>query len=386
MYSNYYFCAIHFSKVRESAGLHIRKIRTGIIFSLVLAFVVMTGVALYADIPQMFNALARFHWAYLPLILALTLFNYLCRFFKWQYFLKRLTLHVPWVKSLLIFLSGLSMAITPGKVGELLKSYMLKNTNGASISRTSPIIVAERLSDGLAMLVLAATGLALYRFSWAILLVLLALGLGGILLIQNRPLSLAVLSVGERLPLMARFAHLVRDFYESSYTLLQWRPLLLAVCIGVISWSGECVALYFVFLGLGITPGPDLLLKSIFILSVSSLIGSASGLPGGLGTADGSMLGLTRLLVTTSATIGGAATLLIRLCTLWFGLGVGVIALLLFRLTQHNSIPLRQEDAWGQKHLPGEHETLSTLPAYEREIGFQPAPATASARDGDNTI
>ena len=147
------------------------------------------------------------------------------------------------------------------------------------------------------------------------------------------------------------------------------------------------MALYFVFLGLGITAGPDLLLKSIFILSVSSLIGSASGLPGGLGTADGSMLGLTRLLVTTSATIGGAATLLIRLCTLWFGLGVGVIALLLFRLTQHTGIPSRQEDTREQKHLPGlEHETLSTLPVYEREIGFQPAPVTASARDGDKAI
>ncbi len=316
-------------------GLHIRKIRTGILFSLVLAFVVMTGVALYADVPLMFSALARFRWEYLPLILALTLFNYLCRFFKWQYFLKRLELHVPWVKSLLIFLSGLSMAITPGKVGELLKSYLLKNTNGAPISRTSPIIMAERLSDGLAMLILAATGLVLYRFSWAVLLVLLVLGSGGIILIQNRTLSLAA--------------------------------LLLAVCIGVISWSGECVALYFVFLGLGITPGPDLLLKSIFILSVSSLIGSASGLPGGLGTADGSMLGLTRLLVTTSATIGGAATLLIRLCTLWFGLGLGVIALLIFRVTQHTGMPLRQGDVWKEKHLPGlEHKT--------------------SARDGDKAI
>ena len=368
-------------------GLHIRKIRTGILFSLVLAFVVMTGVALYADVPLMFSALARFRWEYLPLILALTLFNYLCRFFKWQYFLKRLELHVPWVKSLLIFLSGLSMAITPGKVGELLKSYLLKNTNGAPISRTSPIIMAERLSDGLAMLILAATGLVLYRFSWAVLLVLLVLGSGGIILIQNRTLSLAVLSYGERLPLVARFAHLIRDFYESSYILLQWRSLLFAVCIGVISWSGECVALYFVFLGLGITPGPDLLLKSIFILSVSSLIGSASGLPGGLGTADGSMLGLTRLLVTTSATIGGAATLLIRLCTLWFGLGLGVIALLIFRVTQHTGMPLRQGDVWKEKHLPGlEHKTLSTLPVHEREIGFQPASATVSARDGDKAI
>jgi glycosyltransferase 2 family protein len=368
-------------------GLHIRKIRTGIVFSLVLAFAVTTGVALYADVPQMLRALASFHWAYLPLILGLTLFNYLCRFFKWQYFLKRLKLHVPWLKSLLIFLSGLSMAITPGKVGELLKSYLLKSTTGAPISQTSPIIVAERLSDGLAMLILAATGLALYRFNWAVLLVLLILGLTGVILIQNRTLSLAVLQFGEKLPIVARFAHLIRAFYESSYILLQWRSLLLAVCIGVISWSGECVALYFVFLGLGIPAGPDLLLKSIFILSVSSLIGSASGLPGGLGTADGSMLGLTRLLVTNSATIGGAATLLIRLCTLWFGLGLGVIALLIFRATQHTAIPPRYVDDLEEKHSPViEHEITNALPVFEHQKGLQPASATASASNGDNAV
>ena len=47
------------------------------------------------------------------------------------------------------------------------------------------------------------------------------------------------------------------------------------------------------------------------------------------------MLGLTHLLITSSKAIAGAATLLIRLCTLWFGLGIGVIALVLFRTTRH---------------------------------------------------
>ena len=150
-----------------------RQIRTGIVFSLILAFVVTTAIAFYADLPRMLTALVNFRWQYLPLILGLTLFNYICRFFKWQYYLKRLEVSLPWAKSLLIFISGLSMAITPGKVGELLKSYLLKRSTGAPISHTSPVIVAERLSDGIAMLLLATTGLVLYRFGWEILLFLL---------------------------------------------------------------------------------------------------------------------------------------------------------------------------------------------------------------------
>lgn len=227
------------------------------------------------------------------------------------------------------------MAITPGKVGELLKSCLLKSSTGTPISRTSPIIMAERLTDGIAMIGLAITGLVLYRFGWELLLSLFILVIIVVLVVQNRRLSLALLGFGERLPAVSRIAYLMRTFYESSYSLLHWRPLLLAILIGVISWSGECVALFFVYAGLGIAFSLDLFIKSMFILAVSSLVGSATGLPGGLGTADGSMLGLTHLLITPFKAIAGAATLLIRLCTLWFGLGLGVIALVLFRSTQH---------------------------------------------------
>src|SRR5947209_6431879 len=141
----------------------------------------MVAIALYADAPRMLRALASFRWEYLPLILGLTLFNYFWRFIKWQYYLRRLEVKISWGKSLLIFISGLSMAITPGKVGELLKSYLLKHSTGAPISRTSPVIMAERLSDGIAMLLLATTGLVLYRFGWELLLLLLIIGLAGIM-------------------------------------------------------------------------------------------------------------------------------------------------------------------------------------------------------------
>jgi uncharacterized protein (TIRG00374 family) len=313
-----------------------RKIRTGIVFSLALAFIVIVAIAFYADFPHMVTALVDFRWEFFPLILGLTLFNYFWRFLKWQYYLNRLEIPIHRIKSLLIFLSGLSMAITPGKVGELLKSYLLKSSTGAPVSRTSPIIMAERLTDGIAMIGLAITGLVLYRFGWELVLALCMIVITFVLIIQNRRLSLTLLSFGERLPVVSPLAHLIRTFYESSYALLQWRPLLFAILIGLISWSGECAALFFVYAGLGIAFSLDVFIKSMFILAVSSLVGSVSGLPGGLGTADGSMLGLTYLLVTPSKAIAGAATLLIRLCTLWFGLGLGVIALILFRTTQRN--------------------------------------------------
>jgi len=328
-----------------------RKLHTSVVFSLILAFIVIVAVALYADAPRLVAALVHFRWEYLPLILGLTLFNYSWRFVKWQYYLKRLEVSIHWSKSLLIFVSGLSMAITPAKVGELLKSYLLKRETGVAISHTSPIILAERLTDGIAMLLLASVGLVLYRSGWEILLALLLLGLAGILFVQNRRLVLALLGSGERLPVLPRFVHLLRAFYENTYALLRWRPLLSAILIGLVSWSGECGALYFVFTGLGVTPSVDLFIKATFILAFASLVGSASGLPGGLGAAEGSVLGLTLLLVSTSATLGAAATLLIRFCTLWFGLGLGVIALLVFSSTQDTPLFRKYDDKEDQQSI-----------------------------------
>lgn len=141
------------------------------------------------------------------------------------------------------------------------------------------------------------------------------------------------------------------------------------------------MALYFVYTGLGIAAGPDLLLKSLFILSVSSLIGSASGLPGGLGTADGSMLGLTRFLVSASATLGGAATLLIRLCTLWFGLLIGVCAAILFRFLQRVDASQNEED--GEE--AAEHKKNAHISPLDDRTAVL-APASASGNTGETVV
>ncbi|HEU5369212.1 MAG TPA: lysylphosphatidylglycerol synthase transmembrane domain-containing protein [Ktedonobacterales bacterium] len=307
------------------------RLRTKILVSLIFGLVVIAAISFYADLPRLLQAFRLFPWALLPAILGLTLLNYGLRFVKWDYYLHCLGLGVPRGMSLKIFVAGLSMAITPGKVGELLKSYLIKRYNGTPMSRTAPVIMAERLTDGLAMLFLALGGLALYGIGWQGLLGILLAALALIGVIQYRPLALRLLGWGERLPLVRRFAQGLHEFYESAYVLLRWRPLLLAVSIGLVSWSGECVAFYLVLVGLGLSGTTTLLIQAAFILATSTLIGSVTGLPGGLGSADLSILGLIVALVTRDTTIAGAATLLIRFCTLWFGVSIGVVGLLIFR-------------------------------------------------------
>jgi hypothetical protein len=92
------------------------------------------------------------------------------------------------------------------------------------------------------------------------------------------------------------------------------------------------------------------------------------------------MLGLTHLLITPSKAIAGAATLLIRLCTLWFGLGLGVIALILFRTTQRIDFSTVRGEMLESQQPGIERKML----AVSTQTELQTAPALTST--GDNSI
>ena len=304
-----------------------RKVLLSVLFGLL----VLTVLALVGDLPKVADVLRRFPPAYLPAILALTLWNYALRFGKWHLYLRRLRIPASRADSLGIFLCGLSMAVTPGKAGELLKSVLLRRRTGTPLAVSAPVVMAERLTDGLAMLGLAGTGLVLYRQAVGPLLALLALCVAVVALSQLPATRRRLLPWLQGHPRLARRAESIEHLYASARVLLSPPLLLLAVSIGLVSWSGECLAFYLVLLGLGFHAGGTLLVQAAFVLAVSTLIGSATLLPGGLGTAESSSTAL--LIAVAHATLAQAvaATLLIRLCTLWFGVGVGLCALLLYR-------------------------------------------------------
>jgi uncharacterized protein (TIRG00374 family) len=266
------------------------------------------------------------------LILVLTALNYVLRWLKWEYYLRYLEMGdgVNYADSGLIFTSGMVMAVTPGKIGEVFKSYLLKRVNGTPISASAPIVLVERVTDGLAMLLLMALGLTLYPPARPAFVVLVVLSLTGIVLLQNRALCEGVLRRVALAPLGSRIAPKLITLYVSTSRLLDWRILLVSTLISFASWGFECVAFYYVLTGLGIEGTTLLLLQATFIFAASTLFGLVSFLPGGLGMSEVTSAGLLVALVGTSTSTAAAATIIIRFCTLWFGVALGVLALVWF--------------------------------------------------------
>jgi uncharacterized protein (TIRG00374 family) len=307
-------------------------LRRKIVYSLVFALLIYVALTLWSDWAALQQALLDFPWGWLPAIIGLTLVNYGGRLFKWQWYLHLLNVPIHRSDSARIFGVGMLMVMTPGKAGEFLKSYMVKNVAGTPMSVTAPIVLAERMTDGLAMLLLASVGLLAFPDAtarWVAGITFTGL-LTAILLFQIRPLALRLLAIGCQLPVVKRFASHLSTFYESSYTIFRPRNLLLSLAIGLLSWAAEGVAYYLVLVGFGAAPGWSNLLLGIFIFSISTVIGAVFAMPGGLGGVEGSLVVLSRNLVGLATAPATAAALLIRFCTLWMGVTIGVVSFMLW--------------------------------------------------------
>lgn len=309
------------------------NLRRSILISVVLGLAVAIGLGLISDIRAVSASLGAFAWGAIPAVLGFTLLNYALRWLKWDYYLRGMGMGhgVSRWDSVLLFTSGMLMAVTPAKVGEVLKSALLKRINGTPVSASAPIVLAERVTDGLAMLLLMGVGLTLYEPARPAFAALVALTVAGLLALQSQALVDRVVALLARLPVGARIAPKLTTAYASTRRLMHWRVLLPTTAISLVSWFGECVAFYFVLRGLGVEGETlRLLVIATFVFAASTLFGLVSFLPGGLGVSEASSAGLLVLLVPMPAGPATAATIIIRFCTLWFGVTLGAVALAIF--------------------------------------------------------
>ena len=309
-----------------------------LIVGLIFGFLVVLGLTLLSDLRAVSQHIFEFHWALYPAVLGLTLFNYLLRGFKFHYYLRQIGAQSISIKeSFRIFVAGFPLAVTPGKVGEALKGIWLERETGLPVSKGISVVLAERVSDGLGVLVLSTLGVIAYPRYWPGFAIILGGLILMIILIQIRPAALWLLDLGSRLPLLNRISSGLRQFYEGSYALFKPKALLIAVGIGTVSWLGEGIGMYFILRGLDVPGSWETLSIAVFVLAFSTVIGAVSALPGGLGAAEVSISGMLVLLLGISKDLAAAATLLIRFATLWFAVFLGLVIWGGFRKTLFSS-------------------------------------------------
>lgn len=296
------------------------------VVSIVLGALLYIGFTVMADLDAVSGALEEFQWWILFPVCGLTLLNYGLRFVKWHYLLRRLGVDMPLADDAWNFTAGLAMVISPGKAGELLKPYVVRERTGVPMSTTVPALVTERLTDGIAMLILAGISVSAYAADKVHYLTIpAAIIVIGLAVLAHEGLSMAAVRLLGRLPGLRRIGDKMEEMLVSLRSCVAPVPLLFTIVLSVIAWGAECWGYQLIFHGLGYT---DVSLEvCVFLYAFATVAGSA--MPGGLGVADSALtFGATSLIAGITQPVSVAAAILIRICTLWIGVAMGAFALL----------------------------------------------------------
>ena len=312
-----------------------RRMVLGVLFGVA----VYAGMAIWADAGAVAGTFAKLPWWIVPACCGLSFLNYVVRFWKWQRYLELLDVRLERGTSFLIYLSGLSMSVTPGKMGEVFKCWLIKKRTGTSIHYTAPIVVAERFTDLLGYLILVAIGgiRTMPEYAW---IFWGTLGLCGVALFLAGSQAFADLTTGvfKRLPYLWRLGPRIEGSFASTRILLAPREVLGPTLVSVVGWGLECTGFWLV--ADAVVPGSVPFLYAVFAFAFSAVAGAVLLIfPGGLGVTEFSLRTLLERKYTAVGGLAGKAAMqsatgamiLARLCTLWFAVALGFVALALFK-------------------------------------------------------
>ncbi len=297
---------------------------------LIAAVLVFTVVSIVSDVRDVGDRLGGFGWWALAAALGLAVANYVLRFVRWVLLLRARAIDVPTGDSALIFVSGFALAVTPGKVGELVKSYLLRSLHGVPVARSAPVVISERVADLLALLVLAVIGVALYGVAVELVIAAGAVVGLGLVVLAWPALAHRLGDLVTRPRALRRFRSRVHELVEGLTALSRPTALAWSTALSTLAWLCECLGFALIVSAFPGTSVPFGL--AMLIYAATTIAGALSFLPGGLGVTEGAM---TLMLVQGAHGVDGptaaAATILTRLATLWFAVGLGVIALAVAR-------------------------------------------------------
>lgn len=303
----------------------LRKLEYFVVVSLVLFVAVLVAVSLFAGFDEIAAALAKLSFGLVLGMLGLSLVNYALRALRWHLYSEHLGLRIPASMNLLHFVAGFALTTTPGKVGEALRLWLIERCHRHRYERIVPLFLGDRLADMNAVMLLCLLGIVGFPDQvWATVIAAAGMLLLSLSLAFPRPLIAAMAGLyiaggrrGRRL-----FVRLRQALRQTS-RLFAPRLLGPAMLLSLAGWLAEGYAFHWLLASLGAELS---LLQGLFVFTFAIMVGAVSMLPGGLGSAEATMIALLLALGVELGT-AVAATAVIRGTTLWFGVILGFLAL-----------------------------------------------------------
>ena len=284
-----------------------------LLFGILIFYVVFIA---YADFEKFSINISEFDFFYLPIILAFVFLDIIIKSVRQQLLYKQIEVSISFKTGILLYISGLSMIVTPGGSGELIKSYYLKKNFGYPLAKTFPTVIMERLLDLTAIAgILLIVGLLLDNYN-IILLMLLVLFTVSLIFASSKKKKLFnfLLSILEKIPILKKQAPSFSESYQVFGELTSSKIMTKTLGLSFFVWVTDAIMIYFIFIGFNLNFD---IIFSTFSMYGSLLLGVLTMLPAGVGVTEVSFVEILKSEGVDTAT-STSLVILFRLVTIWF--------------------------------------------------------------------
>ena len=283
------------------------------LFGVLIFYVIFIA---YSDFQEFSINISQFDFSYLPIILAFVFLGIMIKSLRQQLLYKQIEVCISFKTGILLFISGLSMIVTPGGSGELIKSYYLKKNFGYPLAKTFPTVIMERLLDLAGIVgILLIVGVLLDNHNIIFLMLILLSTLSLIFASgKKKKLFNFLLSIIEKIPVLKKQASSFSESYQVFGELTSGKIMTKTLGLSFFVWMTDAIMIYFIFMGFNLNF--DIIFSTFSVYS-SLLLGSLTMVPAGIGVTEVSFVEILRGEGVDTA-ISTSLVILFRLVTIWF--------------------------------------------------------------------
>ena len=290
----------------------------------IITIIIYAVFLFISDLDKISDKIFNFKIEFLPIIIGLVVFSWIISYSRWNILLKNQNIHIPHSLNFQIFLVGGALGITPGKIGELFKSQILKEKFNIPRTKTAPLFIVEKFLDLVSAMIVTLIGIWFIPEIGYLAIVGLMISVLLFKILTSKKFFNQTLNFLNKIKFLKKYLEPLSSSHEILSKTLYSKKMFLLLILSFFYWIIIGCAAFFVIEGFGFSIGS--ILNIISTYSSSLVIGALSFIPGGIGIAEGSLIGL---LTFQGIDISEAIVIvvLIRIFTLWFSTITGFIAL-----------------------------------------------------------
>ncbi len=264
----------------------------------------IAAVILFLNPSRVGSALTHFRLIFILPIIVLSVAVYLLQGLRWHFLLRDVGAHLRLRDTLLVNMAGQTItALVP--LGDLTRAAFASTASGTDFGSIAATVTVQELSYTLVLILAALPAILALGYGLAAV-VPVAIGIAAIVIVLTvSPIFCRAHNLVAHIPFLNRLLPAIRELQAQTVVLLH-RPDALALTVLDAARAVVAVTVFWLVLA-GLHPGHIGWWQAAFVLTLATLGGAVSLLPGGVGANEATVAALLIFLGVDYGDAGAAA-------------------------------------------------------------------------------